>query len=202
MPQILDYLRTQEGEMLRTLARWVNQDSPTLHKASADAMGQMLVQAFTAEGCVLAATHPQPDFGDHYTLTFGSGSGQILLLCHFDTVWPLHEAQRRPFTVKNGVGRGPGSHDMKGGIVIALFALRALRALNLTPGKKITLLLTSDEEVSSPTSREIIEAAGRQSNVCFVLEGSHHRSRLTTSRKGVGRFTLNVTGKAAHAFAG
>lgn len=199
MPQILDYLNGQTGEMIRTLARWVNQDSPTLHKASVDTMGQMLVQAFTAEGGVLVTTHPQTDFGDHYTLIFGSGSGQILLLCHFDTVWPMHEAQRRPFTVKNGVGRGPGSHDMKGGIVIALFALQALRALNLTPGKKITLLLTSDEEVSSPTSRKIIEAAGRQSDVCFVLEGSHHRSRLTTSRKGVGRFTLNVTGKAAHA---
>lgn len=199
MTPILDYLQNQQAEMTRTLARWVNQDSPTLHKASVDQMGQMLVQAFTAEGAALAATHPQPDFGDHYTLTFGNGPGQILLLGHFDTVWPLQEAQRRPFTVENGVGRGPGSHDMKGGLVIAMFALRTLNALNLTPGKKITLLLTSDEEVSSPTSREIIEAAGRQSDVCFVLEGSHHRSRLTTSRKGVGRFTLNIAGKAAHA---
>ncbi len=184
--------------MVKTLAQWVNQDSPTYNKPAVDAMGQLTAQAFVDAGAKLSTTHPQKEMGDHYTLTYGDAPSQILTLCHFDTVWPMGEAKKRPFTVENGKATGPGVHDMKAGTLIALFALKAIRHFQLQPRHRLVYLLTSDEEVSSPTSRAIIEAEGKKSSYCLVAEGSHNKSILTTARKGVGRFTVNITGKAAH----
>ena len=198
MSQILTYLKSQQEVMLDLLAQWVNQDSPTYNKPAVDTMGRMITQSFVEAGGSLTVTHSQPEMGDHYTVTYGEGKRQILLLCHFDTVWPLDEAQKRPFAIENGHGTGPGVHDMKGGILIALFALKALQHLQLKPRYKLVFLFTSDEEIGSPTSRALIETEGERSNYCLVLEGSHNKSRLTTARKGVGRFKLEVTGIPAH----
>jgi glutamate carboxypeptidase len=110
MSQILDYLKSQQEAMITLLEQWVNQDSPTNHKPSTDMMGQMMAQAFVEAGGTLAAVHTQPELGDHYTVTYGQGDSQILVLCHFDTVWPLGEAARRPFTIENGRAKGPGVH--------------------------------------------------------------------------------------------
>ncbi len=198
MSQILTYLQDQQPAMVDMLAQWVNQDSPTYNKPAVDMMGQMIAQAFVAAGGVLAAVHPQPEMGDHYTITYGDGNQQILVLCHFDTVWPLGEAQKRPFTIENGQGKGPGIYDMKAGTLNSLFALKAIHHLGLKPPHKLVYLLTSDEEIGSPTSRELIEAEARRSSYCLVLEGSRN-GPLTTWRKGVGRFDLDITGVAAHA---
>lgn len=199
MSQILPALVAQQDVMVDMLAKWVNHDSPTHQKAAVDALGKMTVDAFVDAGATLAATHRQPEMGDHYTLTYGQGNQQILILCHLDTVWPLGEAQKRPFTIENGHGKGPGVHDMKGGTLIGLFAFKAIQQLQLEPRYKLVFLLTSDEEIGSPTSRSLIEAEGKKSRCCLVLEGAHNRSVLTTSRKGVGRFLLEVTGISAHA---
>lgn len=198
MSQILDYLQSQQPVMVEQLARWVNQDSPTYDKAAVDTMGQMVATAFVEAGGTLAASHRQPERGDHYTITYGQGDSQILILCHFDTVWPRGEAQKRPFTIENGHGKGPGIYDMKAGTLNGLFALKAIQALGLQPRHKLVFLLTSDEEIGSPTSRELIEAEARQSSYCLVLEGSRN-GPLTTWRKGVGQFELEISGVAAHA---
>ena len=198
MSQILDYLQSQQPAMVELLAEWVNHDSPTFNKPAVDRMGQMIVKAFVEAGGSLTTTHPQPELGDHYTITYGQGDRQILLLCHFDTVWPMGEAGKRPFTTENGHGKGPGVHDMKSGTLIGLFALKAIHQLGLKPRHKLVYLLTSDEEIGSLTSRALIEAEGHQSNYCLVLEGSRG-GPLTTWRKGVGRFDLTVTGVPAHA---
>jgi len=197
MSRILDYLQDRRPTMVETLARWVNQDSPTFNKPAVDTMGQMTVEAFVRAGGRLAATHPQPELGDHYTITYGRGDRQILVLCHFDTVWPVGEAARRPFTVENGQATGPGVHDMKSGTLIGLFALEAIQRFGLEPQCKLVYLLTSDEEIGSLTSRTLIEAEGQKSSYCLVLEGARN-GRLTTWRKGVGRFDLTVTGVPAH----
>ena len=201
MSHILDYLTGVQHEMIARLEQWVNHDSPTHDKPAVDAMGRMIVDAFVEAGATLAATHPQAEAGDHYTLTYGDGDGeqQILTLCHFDTVWPMGEATRRPFTVEGGKALGPGVHDMKSGVLMSLYVLKALRALNLKPKYKLVWMLTSDEEVGSLTSRDLIEAEGKRSSYCFVPEGSHNGSYLTTSRKGVGRFRVETVGVAAHA---
>jgi glutamate carboxypeptidase len=181
------------------LRKWVNQDSPTYDKHAVDAMGRLIAQEFVEAGAALEATYPQSEWGDHFKVSFGQGDRQIVILCHFDTVWPLGEAGRRPFAIKNGQALGPGVHDMKGGMVIGLFALEAIRHLGLKPNYKLGFLFTSDEEVGSPSSRSLIEAEGQASSFCFVLEGSHNQSTLTTARKGVGRFRVEVTGVSAHA---
>ena len=129
--------------MVKVLEQWVNQDSPTYHKAAVDVMGQMTVQAFMEAGGILTATHHQPDMGNHYTVTYGQGDSQILILCHFDTVWPVDEAKKRPFVVKNGYGKGPGVHDMKRGTLIVLFARKALHHLQLKPRHKLVYFFSS-----------------------------------------------------------
>lgn len=198
MSQILNYLQSQQPAMVDQLAQWVNQDSPTFDKAAVDTMGRMIAEAYVSAGGTLAAVHPQPERGDHYTVTYGQGDRQILVLCHFDTVWPPDEANRRPFTVENGYAFGPGVYDMKSGVLISLFALKAIHHLGLKPRHKLVYLLTSDEEIGSPTSRPLIEAEGRKSSYGLVLEGSRS-GPLTTWRKGVGWFRLEITGVAAHA---
>lgn len=197
MNQILEYLQTQQPAMVATLEAWVNQDSPTYNKDLVDIMGQMTVQAFADAGATLTQTHPQTEFGNHYTMTYGEGDSQILLLDHFDTVWPVDEAKKRPFAIKDGVATGPGIHDMKAGTVISLFALKAIQKLGLKPRHKLVYLLTGDEEISSPTSRPIIEAEAKQSAYCLVFEGAVNRG-LTTARKGIGRFQIQITGLSAH----
>lgn len=199
MSQILNYLKDQQSSMIQLLEQWVNQDSPAHDKASVDKMGRMTAQAFVEAGATWVTVHPQREMGDHYTLAYGEGVSQILLLCHFDTVWPLGEAERRPFTIEAGRAKGPGVHDMKAGTLIALFALKALKHLGLEPRHRLVYLLNSDEEIGSPTSKALIEAEGRKSSSCLVLEGAHNKSVLTTSRKGVGRFQVEVKGISAHA---
>ncbi len=198
MNQLLNYLQNEQEAMVQRLAQWVNQDSPTFDKIAVDTMGRMTAEAFVEAGGTLVATHPQPERGDHYTITYGQGDEQILLLCHFDTVWPMGEAGRRPFTIQEGRATGPGVYDMKSGTLITLFALKAIHQLQLTPRHKLVFLLTSDEEIGSPTARPIIEAESRHSRYCLVMEGSI-RGNLTTHRKGIGRFKLNITGRPAHA---
>ena len=197
MSQILNYLKSQQQPMVDMLAQWVNQDSPTFNKPAVDAMGQMVVEAFVKAGGTLTATHTQPEMGHHYTVTYGQGDRQILVLCHFDTVWPMGETKKRPFTIENGCGKGPGVHDMKSGTLMSLFALKAIHHLQLKPRYKLVFLLTADEEIGSPTSRHLIEAEGEKSSYCLVLEGSLG-GPLTTWRKGVGRFQMDITGIPAH----
>jgi glutamate carboxypeptidase len=199
MSQILEYLKSEQTAMATLLAQWVNHASPTSPKPATDRMGQLIAEAFVEAGATLAAIHPQTKYGNHYTLTFGEGTEQILLLNHFDTVWPLGEAAKRPFTIDDqGIATGPGIHDMKSGIVIALFALKAIHHLHLTPRYKLVYLLTADEEAGSPSSRPLIETEGKKSRYCLVFEGAR-QGKLVTARKGVGRFKIEVYGVAAHA---
>jgi glutamate carboxypeptidase len=153
MSQLLTYLKSQQERMVLLLAQWVNQDSPTYDKAAVDVLGRMTAQAYVKAGGTLSAVHPQGQLGDHYTITYGEGASQILVLCHFDTVWPPGEAARLPFTIENGRATGPGVHDMKSGMLLGLFALDAICHLGLKPRHKLVYLLTSDEEIGSPTSK-------------------------------------------------
>jgi glutamate carboxypeptidase len=198
MSQLLTHLQSRQVDMVKLLESWVNQDSPTYNKQAVDEMGMLTVRGFERAGATLAAVHQQPELGDHYTVTFGSGDEQILILCHFDTVWPMGETVKRPFTLKNGMGLGPGVHDMKGGTLIGLFAIGALAHFNLEPRYQVCFLLTSDEEIGSPSSRALIETEGRRSRYCLVLEGAHNRQLFTTARKGVARYRLKIIGRAAH----
>lgn len=196
MSSIFEYLTTQQPQMLATLEHWVNYDSPTFDKPSADGLGRQIADAFSRLGASID-TQPQSEYGDHYRIVWGQGARQILLLAHRDTVWPKGEAARRPFAVRDGKATGPGVNDMKSGIVIGLYALQALIETGRIPSHRLVYLLTSDEEIGSPTSRALIETEARRSDYALVLEPSRG-GPLATWRKGVGRFILEVTGIASH----
>ena len=130
----------------------------------------------------------------------GNAAGQILLIGHTDTVYERGTLARTPFRVAGGRAYGPGTLDMKAGLVIALGAVDALHAQRWKPQRKIVCLWTPDEEVGSEVSRAAIEREARRSVAVLVLEpGTGPSGRLKTARKGVGEFTIEVTGRAAHA---
>jgi glutamate carboxypeptidase len=123
-----------------------------------------------------------------------------MLLGHYDTVWPLGTIKDMPFVVEGNKVRGPGVYDMKGGIAQIVFALETIAQLSLTPSVTPVVFANSDEEIGSRESTHIIRRLARKMSRVFVLEPSlGPDGRLKTARKGVGRFTVRIKGKAAHA---
>jgi glutamate carboxypeptidase len=197
--KILGFLRDHQQEMVNLLTRLVGLESPTDHKPSLDRLGAFLAEELRGLGAKVEMLS-QTQAGDHVLARWGEGEGGALMLCHMDTVWDLGTVAGRPVRTEDGKLYGPGAEDMKGGIVIALWAILALRELNPLPMQTITLLLTSDEETGSLTSRPVIEAEAPNHQVVFVLEPAEppHGS-LKTRRKGVGEYRVSVIGRAVHA---
>ena len=201
---LLNALAHDQDAMLKALEALVVRESPSRDKPSLDALADFLQARFGALGLAVQRL-PNPVGGDHLKLGLdGDGDGDearpaALVLCHFDTVWPLGTLEQMPFRVENGRAHGPGAYDMKASLVLCEFALRALRSVGQAPPRPVVFLFTSDEEIGSPTSRRLIEDEARRSAFALVLEPPLAGDRLKTARKGVGRFTLEITGKAAHA---
>lgn len=130
----------------------------------------------------------------HLRWRFGAGPRRVLLVGHHDTVWPLGSLAARPFSVEGGVLRGPGCFDMKAGLVMALHAVAALGCPD-----GVSLLVTGDEELGSPSSRALIEEEARGCAAALVLEASADGGALKTERKGVSWYEVVVHGRAAHA---
>ena len=130
----------------------------------------------------------------HLRWRLGNSTERVLLLGHHDTVWPLGSLSAHPFTVTDGVLRGPGCFDMKAGVVMALHA-----AAELADAGGVTILVSGDEEIGSPSSRELIEAEAAGCVAALILEASADGGALKTERKGVSQYILAVHGRAAHA---
>jgi glutamate carboxypeptidase len=118
----------------------------------------------------------------------------LLLLGHVDTVWPRGTVARRPFRVENGRAYGPGTYDMKGGLVVLVEALRRTQTRHA-----LRIIVNADEEIGSIGSRELLEEAATGAIAALVVEGPTEAGHLKTARKGIGRFQLTVRGRAAHA---
>lgn len=190
-------------EMIATLRRFVVAESPSLEKAPADRCCEIIASEWRKRGLQVERI-AQKHRGDHLRITPPAQpsrlNGQLLVLGHYDTVYASGTLQRMPFRVAAGKAYGPGTFDMKTGIVQALFAYDALRRLNVTVGKRIVFLWTSDEEIGSDSSRKLIETEARRSNAVFVLEPAFGgRGLLKTARKGVGEAEIVVHGRASHA---
>jgi glutamate carboxypeptidase len=197
MSQIFDHLLARQQAMTQMLQELVHLESPSDDRQAVNRVAERLAGAFAPLGARCQRL-PQIAFGDHLRVEWGEGERQILLLGHMDTVWPVGEAEERPFTVEGKRATGPGIFDMKGGLVIGLYALAALHDLGLAPRCRLVFFFNSDEEWGSPTSRSLIEEEGRRSDVVLVLEPSREGA-LVTWRKGVGRFEMEVHGLASHA---
>ena len=199
MKEFLDYAENNAGDILGTLKTMVELESFTSDKQGTDALSDYLIQRLRELGAETTVI-PQDQVGNHVVADIEGGEGRIMLLCHMDTVWPKGTIENRPFTVKEGLAYGPGILDMKAGIAIALHALETLRTHGMQPKHKIKIVLNSDEETGSTSSRQLIEEEARKSDQVFCLEpGAGKKGALKTGRKGVGMFQVKVTGKAAHA---
>jgi glutamate carboxypeptidase len=193
------FLHAHQADMTAHLKQLVEMESPSDHKPSLDRLAALLAEQAHDLGAEVTV-HARETAGDIVRARWGDSEGGTLLLCHMDTVWDLGTLAERPVRVEAGRLYGPGAFDMKGGIVNALWAMRALRELKLMPSRRVTLLITSDEEIGSDASRALIEAEARDHKAVFVLEPAHppHAS-LKTWRKGVGGYRVTVTGRASHA---
>ncbi len=144
--------------------------------------------------------YPGMNIRCEFALPGSKKDGQILALGHSDTVWPLGTLKTMPFRHKSGRLFGPGVLDMKAGLVFFVYAMRALRELDVPLRRKVLLQVNSDEEIGSESSRALTEEAARRSTAVLVLEpGTGLEGKLKTSRKGIGDYTVRVRGRAAHA---
>ena len=172
-------------------------ESPSDNKAAVDRLAEVVAREFSQPGG-RPQFHQISSRGNHLQVDFsGSRSKPALLLGHLDTVYPLGTLGKMPIREEKGRLWGPGVLDMKAGIVMMKFALQALLAEGALP-RPVTILLTTDEEVGSETSRALIEKLARKSAEVFVLEPAQGAA-LKTARKGVGDYRVKVTGRAAHA---
>jgi len=182
--------------MLAQLLEWVQMESPTTHKPSVDLFGQAVAAKFSEIGMTIE-TDVQPVRGNHLIARWGNPASKILMIGHLDTVWELGSLHTIPIRVENDIAHGPGIFDMKGGVIIALFALQLFRekgeAINLT------LLLNSDEEEGSETSRDLIEGEARTATHALILEPAGPENALKTKRRGTGHYRVTSHGRAAHA---
>jgi glutamate carboxypeptidase len=199
MKQLLSYLQQELPAGLQLLEQMVNMESPSTDKQLVDKFAQFIGSQFEAIGGAVDYV-PVERFGDHLRVRFrGKSEGKILLLGHTDTVFAAGEVANRPFRITDGIATGPGVFDMKAGILLMWSALRALVKTGKEFEHSTTVLLTSDEEVGSTTSRALLESEASSASAVFVLEPSLPGGILKTSRKGVGRFTIKAIGRAAHA---
>jgi glutamate carboxypeptidase len=198
MSTTLEFCLSQRGWLVDTIEALVRLESPTTDKAALDACGAEIARRLEAIGARVERL-PRSEAGDHLRAEFGSGSAQVLLLCHFDTVWPLGQLERMPLHRGNGRLHGPGAFDMKAGIAIGMLAVRALTETDAMLPDRIVMLLTSDEETGSRTSRAAIEEEARRSRAVLVLEPSLPGGAVKTERKGCGECELVVRGVTAHA---
>jgi glutamate carboxypeptidase len=198
--EILGYVREHRGGLVGFLERLALAESPVTSPASQDEALGVLSEAL---GALDFAVRRVPGSGGHLYARPARrerGAPVQLLLGHCDTVWPLGTVEEMPVEVADGVVRGPGVYDMKGGLAQTIFALRALRELGLEPQLVPVVFVNSDEEKGSRESGRHIRRLARLAERAFVMEPSLGPSgKLKTARKGVGRFSIVVEGQAAHA---
>lgn len=194
----LEFCLANHDWLLEFIEALVAIESPSDDPHAVNRCGVELAQRLEAIGGAVTRI-AAAKAGDHLRVTFGSGSRQILLLGHFDTVWPIGQLARMPLKRDGGRLYGPGVFDMKAGIGLATLATRALMDQFDISDARIVMLWTTDEETGSGTSRGLIETEAAASDAVLVFEPSLPGGALKTNRKGVGQFEMTIRGVSAHA---
>jgi len=200
--QTLEHVHGMKDEFVDFLSGLCRVESPTDHPATQSGVHALLEPAFTDLGYEVRIVEGRKS-GNHLLAMpkrRSKRSPSQLLIGHSDTVWPLETLERMPVHVDEGRLHGPGTLDMKGGLSLIIFALRALRDLDHEPTVAPVVFVNSDEEVGSPDSKKHVRRLARAANRALVLEPALGPSGLIkTARKGLGRFQITVSGRAAHA---
>ena len=195
----LAYLRPKQDLFLTELATLSLMDCGTDNKSGVDAVGRVMRARLESLGMDVEA-HDGGDRGDTLVGRWrGAGRARLLLVGHLDTVYPLGWPEEHPFRVEEDIARGPGTCDMKAGVLVGLYALEALRAADFNDVAEIAFILNGDEEVSSPVSRAVIEREALGRDAVLVLEAARENGDIVSARKGFAQFDLHVQGRAAHA---
>jgi glutamate carboxypeptidase len=196
------YFKSRQGEMVNLLKQLVSHESPSSDKKAVDACSAFAAGEFRKAGARITRL-PQKKTGDFHIVEYpaqaGVGQGQVLVLAHIDTVWPVGKIGQMPFYISGNKAFGPGVLDMKSGIVVSLFALKALHHLGLVPSGKVVLFINSAEETGSPAADEVIGRLARKSRAVLCLEPALPGGALKTQRKGRMVLRLEAKGRAAHA---
>lgn len=191
----LPALRDEFIDFLRSLCL---EESPSTEPETQRGVRALLTEALTDLGLDVEYI-PGRHTGGHIVSRAGGDGDAQLLLGHMDTVWPVGTLERMPVESDAEKLRGPGVFDMKAGLAMGIFALRALRDVGADPGVRPVFLITSDEEIGSPESEPLIVDWARRSSRAFVLEPALGLDgKIKTRRKGVGHFTVQVSGVSAH----
>lgn len=198
IPEFPALAAARQPAILRDIERLISIETPS-SDPDAVAAGARLVSELIEERLGVTPETVVIDGCAHLRLRFGAADPAVVLLTHQDTVWPGGTLARLPFSAEGGVLRGPGSFDMKTGLAMSIHALALIanragrRALD-----GVSLLVTGDEELGSPSSSELILAEARAARAVFVTEASAE-GKLKTARKGTSNYVVEVTGLAAHA---
>ena len=196
-------LEKESDAVLKTITEMTAIESPTTDKEACNRMAGFLQQKIDQLGLKTKRVS-NTDFGDHVVaeLTAAENKDQpgILLLGHYDTVWPMGELYKRPIRLEASRLYGPGIYDMKSGIALAIQAMEYFQRNNLRLKLPITMLWNSDEELGSPDSQGLIETMAKKSKYVLVFEpGDLPNGAVNTFRKGAMSFKIDITGKSAHA---
>ncbi len=186
-------------QLLEELRGWVEMETPTTEAAAVNRLMDVAEGELRQAGADVARVPGRDGFGDHLLARTPGVGKPVLVAGHMDTVWDVGTLQTMPFRVDGEKAHGPGIYDMKAGSFMAFHAVRSILRQKVTTKRPITLLLTSDEEVGSPTSRALIEEEARKSCCVLITEPASPDGAVVTARKGVGRFEVKITGRAAHA---
>jgi glutamate carboxypeptidase len=188
--------------LLAELATWVRLETPTTDAAAVNRLMDLAERDLAEAGAALTRVPGRDGFGDSLIArTLGHGK-PIVIAGHLDTVWSHGTLAKMPYHVNGEKAHGPGIYDMKAGSFLAFHAVRAILRHRIATRHPITLLLTPDEEVGSPTSRALIEREAANAVAVLIPEPAGKGGACVTSRNGVGRFTLRVEGEASHAGTG
>ena len=200
--RLLDYLRRQQAEMVKLLMTMAEVESPSHVPESQQPIQTILRDVLQDLGYRVRYVSGQRTGGQQLAVPQWRTSGQPfqLMLGHCDTVWPMGTLEQMPVQLRDGRLHGPGVYDMKCGLVQAIFAVKAVRELGITPEIAPVFFINSDEEIGSPESSSHIKRLARTADRAFVMEPSlGPDGKLKTARKGVGKFVIRVIGRAAHA---
>lgn len=199
---VLDYVHTQKHVLTDLIRDLVEAESPSSHPETHDDVRRILRLALASVGYESRETVGGDKPRHVYARPAERRRGCLsqLVVGHYDTVWPVGTLEERPFRINGNVIHGPGSFDMKGGLAQLIVALRAIRDLRLETSVQPVVFVNADEEIGSRSSTRYIRMLARHADRALVLEPAlGERGDIKTARKGIGRFTITVYGKAAHA---